>query len=261
MRAQFFVKVICCGKFFPAISLPKAAKRYRTQKRARRRCCPTTHTGETTKAVAALARHPSQDRPRLKSSRSDKRPPHRAYHKNNRSIKNAARRAKRAAGRRCGRKKQKASNKNRCAAVLWRTRMRQSHRILRFPQRTEYPAAHARHRQKIPPSAPALRTSLYTAPHRTQAIPLPAPLSARRILPPHSSSPARCGMPRRARDLCSAHKPSRHTENPSADFCLRRGSVFQKIYRRRKPVLPYTSSMMTCSAASPRRLPRDTMRV
>lgn len=177
LRAQFFVKVICCGKFHPAVSAPKAAKRYRTQKRARRRCCPTTHTGETTKAVAALARHPSQDRPRLKSSRSDKRPPHRAYHKNNRSIKNAARRTKRAAARRHGRKKQTASRKNGRAAILRRARMR------------------------------------------------------------------------------------RHTENPSADFCLRRGSVFQKIYRRRKPVLPYTSSMMTCSAASPRRLPRDTMRV
>ena len=247
LRAQFFVKVICCGKFFPAISLPKAAKRYRTQKRARRRCCPTTHTGETTKAVAALARHPSQDRPRLKSSRSDKRPPHRAYHKNNRSIKNAARRAKRAAARRRGRKKLTVSRKNGRAAILRRARMRQSLRVQKS----------SLFRKMLPPHIPAVRTSLYTAPapYTSYLAACKNPLHI--PLPP----PANCGMPRRARDLCSAHKPSRHTETPSADFCLRRGSVFQKIYRRRKPVLPYTSSMMTCSAASPRRLPRDTMRV
>lgn len=204
------------------------------------------------KTDAALARHPSQDRPRLKSSRSDKRPPHRAYHKNNRSIKNAARRAKRAAARRHGRKKQTVSRKNGRAAILRRARMRKSLRVQKSPL----------FRKMLPPHIPRRAHFAIYSPRTVHKLSRnPHPHAARRILSPHSSSPAHCGMPRRARDLCSAHKPSRHTENPSADFCLRRGSVFQKIYRRRKPVLPYTSSMMTCSAASPRRLPRDTMRV
>lgn len=111
-------------------------------------------------------------------------------------------------------------------------------------------------------TSPAVRTSLYTAPAPYTSYPAArAPCRAQNTLATFLFPPANCGMPRRARDLCSAHKPSRHTENPSADRSLRRGSVFQKIYRRRKPVLPYTSSMITCSAASPRRLPRDTMRV
>ena len=180
LRAQFFVKVICCGKFHPAVSAPKAAKRYRTQKRARRRCCPTTHTGETTKAVAALARHPSQDRPRLKSSRSDKRPPHRAYHKNNRSIKNATpphemggstqTRAKKADGF-----AQEQARRNTAAhphaAKSPRTKILSS---VKCSRRT----------------SPAVRTSLYTAPapytsYPAARTPMPRAEYSRRIpLPP-----------------------------------------------------------------------------
>ncbi len=177
LRAQFFVKVICCGKFHPAVSAPKAAKRYRTQKRARRRCCPTTHTGETTKAVAALARHPSQDRPRLKSSRSDKRPPHRAYRKNNRSIKNAARRAKRAAARRHGRKKLTVSRKNGRAAILRHTRMRKSLRVQKSSLFRKMLPPHIPRRAHFAIYSPAPYTSYPAACKNPLRIPLSPPIA------------------------------------------------------------------------------------